>query len=95
MSQYLLSAYAVGGDPHASTSPEDMQAFMERVSALGPEIKASGTFVSTGRLDDSSTPLCGRPKSSARIGAGTAPRTTAGSESPALAVRPSIPSRDT
>jgi hypothetical protein len=33
-------------------SPEDMQAFMKRVYALGPEMKASGTFVSTGRLDD-------------------------------------------
>ncbi len=52
MSQYLLSAYAVGGDPHASMFPEDMQAFMERVYALGPEIKASGTFVFTGGLDD-------------------------------------------
>jgi hypothetical protein len=33
-------------------SPEDMQGFMERVYALEAEMKASGTFVFTGRLHD-------------------------------------------
>ena len=43
MSQYLLSAYAVGGEPHASMSPEDMQTFKERVYAL----EADGDLVVT------------------------------------------------
>jgi hypothetical protein len=46
MSQYLLSTYAVGGEPPASMSPEDMQAFMERVYALG----ADGDLVVTDGL---------------------------------------------
>ena len=59
MSQYLLSTYASRGEVHGkqedheqSMTPEQMQAFMGRVMALEAEMKASGTFVFTGRLHD-------------------------------------------
>ncbi len=59
MSQYLLSTYAVEGEVHEkqevheqSMTPEEMQTFMERVTALEAEMKASGAFVFTGRLHD-------------------------------------------
>jgi len=52
MSQYLLSTYSTGGSVRQEMSPEDMQGFMERVYALEAEMKASGTFVFTGRLHD-------------------------------------------
>ena len=59
MSQYLLSTYAVEGEVHGkqevheqSMTPEEMQTFMERVTALEAEMKASGAFVFTGRLHD-------------------------------------------
>jgi hypothetical protein len=51
MSQYLLSTYAVEGEvPGAPATPEEMQAFMERVIALEAEMDASGTFVFGGAL---------------------------------------------
>jgi hypothetical protein len=51
MSQYLLSTYAVEGEvPGAPRTPEDMQAFMQRVAALEAEMEASGTFVFGGAL---------------------------------------------
>lgn len=51
MSHYLLSVHTVEGeDRHGSMSPEDMQAFMERVHALEAEMKESGAFVYTGAL---------------------------------------------
>ncbi len=51
MSQYLLSTYAVEGEvPGAPSTPEEMQAFMERVVALEDEMEASGTFVFGGAL---------------------------------------------
>ena len=51
MSQYLLSTFAVeGGVPGTPTTPEEMQAFMERVMALEAEMDASGTFVFGGAL---------------------------------------------
>ena len=54
MSQYLLSVYAVEGESHdqQSMTPEEMQASMERVTALEAEMNASGTFVFGGRLHD-------------------------------------------
>ena len=53
MSQYLLSTYAVEGEVRGSPeTPEEMQKFMERVTSLETEMKASGTFVFTGRLHD-------------------------------------------
>jgi len=53
MSQYLLSTYAVEGEvPGAPASPEEMQAFMERVVALEDDMEASGTFVFGGALHD-------------------------------------------
>jgi hypothetical protein len=52
MSQYLLSTYAVEGKARGPMTPEEMQEFMERVTALEAEMKASGTFVFTGRLHD-------------------------------------------
>jgi hypothetical protein len=54
MSQYLLSTYAVEGEvPGAPSTPEEMQAFMERVVALEDEMEASGTFVFGGALHGS------------------------------------------
>jgi hypothetical protein len=51
MSQYLLSTYAVeGGVPGAPASPEEMQAFMQRVIALEAEMDETGTFVFGGAL---------------------------------------------
>ncbi len=51
MSQYLLSTYAVEGQvAGAPTTPEEMQAFMERIIALEAEMDASGTFVFGGAL---------------------------------------------
>jgi hypothetical protein len=53
MSQYLLSTYAVEGEvPGAPRTPEEMQAFMQRVVALEAEMEASGTFVFGGALHD-------------------------------------------
>ena len=51
MSQYLLSTYAVEDEiPGAPRTPEEMQAFMQRVAALEAEMEASGTFVFGGAL---------------------------------------------
>jgi hypothetical protein len=53
MSQYLLSTYAVEGEvPGAPRTPEEMQAFMQRVVALEDEMEANGTFVFGGALHD-------------------------------------------
>ncbi len=53
MGQYLLSTYAVEGEaPGAPRTPEEMQAFMQRVVALEAEMEASGTFVFGGALHD-------------------------------------------
>ena len=54
MSQYLLSTYAVEGEvPGSPGTPEDMQAFMQRVIALESEMDESGTFVFGGALQGS------------------------------------------
>jgi hypothetical protein len=51
MSQYLLSTYAVEDEvPGAPATPEEMQAFMERVIGLEADMDASGTFVFGGAL---------------------------------------------
>ncbi|MFQ5967957.1 MAG: YciI family protein [Acidimicrobiia bacterium] len=51
MSQYLLSTYAVESEvPGAPKTPEEMQAFLERVAALEAEMDASSTFVFGGAL---------------------------------------------
>jgi len=51
VSQYLLATYVVQGQvPGAPGTPEQMQAFMERVIALEAEMDASGTFVFGGAL---------------------------------------------
>ena len=51
MSRYLLATYAVEGEvPGAPRTPEEMQAFMQRVAALEAEMEASGTFVFGGAL---------------------------------------------
>ena len=53
MGQYLLSTYAVEGEvPRAPQTPEEMQAFMERVVALEDEMESTGTFVFGGALHD-------------------------------------------
>ena len=51
MSQYLLSTFAVEREvPGAPSTPEEMQAFMERVIALEAEMDTSDTFVFGGAL---------------------------------------------
>jgi hypothetical protein len=51
MTQYLLSTYEVEGEvPGAPTTPEQVQAFMQRVVALEDEMESSGTFVFGGAL---------------------------------------------
>ena len=60
MTQYLLSTYAVEGEvPGAPSTPEEMQAFMQRVVSLEDEMEATGTFVFGGALHgpDASTVL--------------------------------------
>lgn len=52
MKQYLLSTYSVDGEvPGAPKTPQDMQAFMERVMALEAEMDANGVFVFGGALN--------------------------------------------
>ena len=49
--QYLLSVYEADGKVEgAPMTPEDMQLFMQRVSALEDEMEATGTFVFGGAL---------------------------------------------
>ena len=51
MSQYLLSTYAIEGEPAPEPpSPDAMQAMMVRIIALEAEMDATGTFVFGGRL---------------------------------------------
>jgi hypothetical protein len=51
MSQYLLSVHSgAGPGDQQSMTPEEMRSFMGRIYALEAEMKASGTFVFTGRL---------------------------------------------
>ena len=51
MSQYLLSTYAVAGEPSQEPPPpEAMQAMMERIIGLEAEMDATGTFVFGGHL---------------------------------------------
>lgn len=51
MGQYLLSTYAVEGEPAAQPpSSEAMQAMMARIIALEAEMDATGTFVFGGHL---------------------------------------------
>lgn len=53
MSQYLLSTYAVEGETtRAPMTPEQMEAFRQRVITLENEMEASGTFVFGGALYD-------------------------------------------
>jgi hypothetical protein len=51
VSNYLLSTYEVEKEVHgAPQTPEEMQAFTERVVALEDEMEATGTFVFGGAL---------------------------------------------
>jgi hypothetical protein len=53
MSQYLLSTYAVQGEPPgAPTTSEEIQEFRQRVVTLEDEMEASGTFLFGGALHD-------------------------------------------
>ena len=57
MSQYLLSVHTVEGEVnerHPQT-PEEMQAFMERIGTLEAEMEASGAFVFSARLHEADT----------------------------------------
>ena len=63
MSQYLLSTHFVEGEvPGAPATPEETQAFMERVMALEAEMDANGTFVFGGALDGSEAASVVRPQ---------------------------------
>ena len=56
MAQYLLSAHSVESEVEgALTTDEEMQAFMERVGALENEMKSSGAWVFSARLNDPDT----------------------------------------
>ncbi len=63
MSQYLLAVHteAGGGSHEQSMTPEEMQSSMGKVFALEAEMKASGTFVFTGRLHDADAATVVRP----------------------------------
>jgi hypothetical protein len=51
MSQYLLSTYAVEGEPSPEPPPPElMQAMMSRIIALEADMEATGTFVFGGHL---------------------------------------------
>jgi hypothetical protein len=51
VNQYLLSVYEADGKVEgAPMTPQDMQSFMQRVSALEDEMEATGTFVFGGAL---------------------------------------------
>ncbi len=51
MSQYLLATYVVEGEPPSGpSSPEEMQASMQRLIALEAEMEEAGTFVFGGGL---------------------------------------------
>jgi hypothetical protein len=51
VNQYLLSVYEADGKVEgAPMTPEDMQSFMQRVSALEDEMETTGTFVFGGAL---------------------------------------------
>jgi hypothetical protein len=51
VNKYLLSVYEADGKVEgAPMTPEDMQSFMQRVSALEDEMEATGTFVFGGAL---------------------------------------------
>jgi hypothetical protein len=53
MNQYLLSTYAVEAEtPGQPMTPEEMQAFRQRVVALEEEMDAGSTFVFGGALHD-------------------------------------------
>lgn len=52
MGRYLLSTHAVEGEVSgAPATPEEMQAFMERVIALEADMEERGAFVFGGALD--------------------------------------------
>ena len=62
MNQYLLSTYAIAGDvPGAPATPDEMQAFMERVIALEAEMDAAGAFAFGGALDSPQAATVVRP----------------------------------
>lgn len=51
MSQYLLATYTAGDEvPGEPPSPEEMQAFLQRVVAVEDEMEKTGTFVFGGAL---------------------------------------------
>ncbi len=51
MTTYLLSTYAVEGEvPGTPASPQEMQAFMQRVMVLEAELESAGAFVFGGGL---------------------------------------------
>jgi len=53
MGHYLLATYAVAGEvPGAPHSPEEMQAFMQRLVALEAEMDEAGAFLFSGGLLD-------------------------------------------
>lgn len=50
MSQYLLSMHTVEGESRPMPTPEEMEAFMQRINALEADMREYGAFVFTGGL---------------------------------------------
>ncbi len=50
MAQYLLSLHTGEGPDRPQPSPEQMQAFMQRIDDLESDMRAEGVFVFTGGL---------------------------------------------
>jgi hypothetical protein len=52
MAKFLMSVHTVDGEAGAAMTGDEMQQFMARVGVLEEEMKSSGAWVSSGRLDD-------------------------------------------
>jgi hypothetical protein len=50
MSRYLLALHTTPGARRGPATPEEREAFMERIEALEADMRASGAFVFTGGL---------------------------------------------
>jgi hypothetical protein len=55
MPHYLLSVHSVDGEAAEPMTEEQMQQFMERIGALEEEMKSTGAWVFSGRLENADT----------------------------------------